>query len=217
MYVKSERWNKYLELKVYGTPSKQFVCSDSLFDNFDFRVFSATGTVDPPTRGLIRDEIAAKTEMVPVWEKEATRQLEVVDVQLVTEVIDQVMERIEAGREALRESFRAMQELLDHIPAAATRDDARHVDTSYTQSLSAQAPDRFPNMKADKRAYLRDLNFPHMKGANMHIQCYCCRKDVSLKSSACQRSHNIPRSSGGDCSADNIYLCCATCNADMEN
>ncbi|KAG2980118.1 hypothetical protein PC121_g21501 [Phytophthora cactorum] len=56
-----------------------------------------------------------------------------------------------------------------------------------------------------------------MKDNDTRILCYCCRKDVSLKSSACHRSHNIPRSFGGDWSINNIYLCCATCNADMED
>jgi hypothetical protein len=217
MYVDGERWNKYLDLKVYGTPSKQFVCSESLFDNFDFRVFDALGKVDAPARALLRDEIKSVATTVPVWEKESARPLLVVDVDRATELVDQLMEKIEASREALRESFRPVQALLERVPAIAQRDDQRAVGTAYEQRLGEQDLDRFPNMKADKRAYIREANCAYMKGAATRIRCYCCRKDISLKSSACQRSHNIPRSTGGDCSVDNVYLCCATCNADMEN
>lgn len=38
-----------------------------------------------------------------------------------------------------------------------------------------------------------------------------------MSSSGCHRSHNIPQSSKGDWSKDNIYLCSTTCNADMSD
>ncbi|KAG3045078.1 hypothetical protein PC121_g21502 [Phytophthora cactorum] len=102
MYVETERWNRYLDMRVYGTPSKQYIERDSLFDNFDFRVFDAIGKIDAPARALIREEIDSASVTLPVWEREAIRPYEVVDVDHVTEVIDRVMEKIEAGREAMK-------------------------------------------------------------------------------------------------------------------
>ncbi|ETL90117.1 hypothetical protein L917_11069 [Phytophthora nicotianae] len=215
MYVESERWNNYLDMRVYGTPSKQYITSESLFDNLDFRVFDAMGKVDASSRALLLDEIKSAATTIPVWEQESARACEVVDVDRVSKLVDDVMEKIEASREALREAFQPIQELLGRIPAIASRDDRRFVDTEFDRSLAVQSPDKHPTMKTDKRAYIREANRAYMKGGDTRIRCYCCHADVSLKSSACHRSHNIPRSAGGDWSADNVYLCCATCNADM--
>jgi 5-methylcytosine-specific restriction endonuclease McrA len=139
--------------------------------------------------------------------------VKVADVDTVIHnIIDSVT--IDDNKSIVAESMRPLLDLAKTIPEIAIRDEHRYLETTYMSKKQRQDPEKYKTLKP-KINYVKALNELNHDTTGIHIKCFCCRDVIDMNNAGCHRSHDIPRSDGGDASRDNIYLCCATCNQAM--
>ncbi len=210
MYLSSGRFNKYLDLQVYGSPAKQYITNDSLVDVLGFSVYNALGDISKDRLCAITDEVDSASEEIPIVEEGATKEVRAVPITKLPEVVHQLSD------ERTKDTLHEFASRVETISSIATRDEHRYIATEYERKRGAQEP-KLSKAK-NKIEYIRSINNLHMnQSGEWVVECYCCRQTMNLKSGGCHRSHDIPQSEGGDWSKDNIYLCCATCNQTMGN
>jgi hypothetical protein len=208
MYL-TAKFNKYTDFRVYGSPARQYIACDSAMDVLGFNLYNTTGIVEKATLKIIEDAIANISESIPVIERGSMSNINAIDVSNISQIVDAIASQSNIHLESIIDKATFIQD-------TAIADEHRHIKNEYTTKKEKQQPTKYSKMKP-KTEYLRALNEVRMEGDRMKIKCYCCQKEIFLDSSACHRSHDIPRSDGGDCSKDNIYLCCSTCNHDMSD
>ncbi len=203
MYVGS-RFNKYLDLQVYGSPSQQYILTDSLSNVLEFQAFDITGDIEHAPQ--IKSDVENVSEQVSIIENGLTKTVSAVPISKTLDLLD-----------TMPCDMPVLTKQVELIPDIAIKDDNRHIQSTYDIQMSMQDTDAYPTMM-DKDKYLRVQNKVQSgPDGEIMITCYTCGKLVPMKSSACHRMHVIPKSKGGDCSINNIVLGCATCNQDTGN
>ncbi len=200
-------YNKYLDMMVYGTPSQQFVDCHSFIENASFQAFKQIGSIDTSVEESIASIARHAAKVVPIVEHGTTKDIEAIDVEEVMTVVAAIEERNEPVKKALTK----LTDKASTIAEIAVSDQSRMIDSEYTVKLSKQNPEKHKTMKS-KFDYIKQVNDDN---SLITIKCGCCRKQINIKDNECHRCHDVPRSQGGDCSVDNIFLCCSGCNLNM--
>jgi hypothetical protein len=213
MYIDT-RFNKFLDMQVYGTPSTQYITHDSLVDVLGFNVYNALGGIDQPTHTKICDGLATSATDVAILNKTIVESVKAVNVADVDAVIHSIIDTMGDKKAIVAETLRPLLDLAKTIPEIAIRDEHRYLDTTYMSKKQRQDPEKYKTLKP-KISYVKAMNELTHDTTGIHIKCFCCRDVIDMTNAGCHRSHDIPRSDGGDASRDNIYLCCATCNQAM--
>ncbi len=224
MMYSNQRYNRYLDFKVFGNPGNQFIEHDSLVDVTTFHAYSSVGTMKNPDLGIIR---SIKDKVIDILETK-----ELVDDGLVVINKEEIGIRLVKVSDELKESLGEcvtylgelspespvlnsldrLKDVITEIPAIAKRDVSRQLESTY--DISKNSLKGTKNMKQASK-YLHPYNRIRSRGLTTIINCYSCGLEIDLNSAETHRSHDISRKDGGDCSEDNVYLCCATCNMAM--
>jgi hypothetical protein len=213
MYL-SNRFNKYIDFQVYGSPQTQYITQESLTDVLGFNAYNALGSIDQYVQGQIINEIANVANEVPVVKNGLIDNVMAVKVDEVKTIISNVVEACADASPRLSVELDSVAQHANAIPEVAIRDEQRCMESLYNLKKNDQDPVKHKNMKA-KIDYMKPLNQLIHNDDGIQIKCYCCQAYVKMNKAGCHRAHDIPRSDGGDCSIANIYLTCATCNQAM--
>jgi 5-methylcytosine-specific restriction endonuclease McrA len=206
--------NRCLDFKAYGTAHTQYITQESMIDIIGLAVFNSNNNINKSTLEVIESEVNARSEDINIYENEITTKVKSINAKDVTEILDKIT-KIVYSKYKLACNMSDITNSVDYLKYTSTRDLNRSVESNYQKSKLSQ--DAIKNKtEKHKTDYIRNVNkLTTKEGNKMFIRCYCCLSELELKSSACHRAHNIPKSNGGDWSKDNIYLTCATCNQDM--
>ena len=217
MYVKN-RFNKYLDMQVYGSPTAQYITQNSITDIIGYNIYLAMAdSYVPEINNQIKEFIEPYINKTLIYENGITKLLSVVSIDNVENMIDNL-----CNANYLKSNSKIIDNLLEvknkvlSVPISAIRDEHRYLKNTYKINLENQNKQK-NNKKLDKQKYIKAENDAHFENGKCVIKCYCCFQKIELDDISCHRSHNIPDSKGGDLSPDNIRLCCATCNSSMND
>ena len=200
MYL-TTKFNKYLDLKVYGSPAKQYITEESLIDVVGYDNYAMTSKINIKE---IQEDVKKVSEDVIIYEAGIAKDVKAIEVQKIPKLIEEI-------------SSENLKQRIGKIPEIATQDENRHIISQYEEKkcLMKEKTSPCPAMSKDK--YLRPENDIKTINNEIQIKCACCSEYVALNDGACHRGHNIPKSDGGDWSKENIYLICANCNLSMSD
>ena len=206
--ILSKGFNPYFDLVGYGNNSKQFIDSSSLKKVIGFSQFDNTNVRDLTIEHKIGDIVESESEDKIIYSGEDSSIIRGIDSEKVSEVLD----KIEIDEKAKEDVLAQVSEICN-----APKDSSKRLKIPKLDSLRcSQLPD-VNSSCLDKKKYIRAINKLRFVDNKIMINCYCCDDEYPLDSPAIHRSHNIPKSRGGDWSKENIYLCCSSCNQDMGN
>jgi len=189
------KFNKYVDPKIYGTPSKQYITAESLRDIMSYDHFDKNSSMD---NSHILDIVEESSEVIPIVRNGLTKEVQAIDIQKLPE----------CAPESLR------NRMVD-VPVIATRDEHRNISNDYELKKEAQQPLIHKTPK-QKTKYVKAQNNIRNANGKIVIDCYCCANEIELESSGCHRAHDISQAEGGDWSNENVFLTCSSCNHDME-
>ncbi len=223
-------FNKYLDMKVYGTPSIQYITPCSLKD-----VISTNIAIHDVPLGLADDLPTLKTSISSINNVVAQiveQQQEQIVVMNTNGKADTIM-AIDSAKVTnmvtdILDSCKQNQFITNkkhHWPDLIEIKLTAIKDISSSDSFIKNYPTHYETCKnlhtdtrssmPDKDKCLRERNMPVIKDLEMHIRCYCCQRQLRINDAAIHRSHNIPDCKDGSRSKENLYLCCSTCNQSM--
>jgi 5-methylcytosine-specific restriction endonuclease McrA len=188
-------FNKYIDPKIYGTPSKQYITAESLRDIMSYDHFDKNSSLD---NSHILDIVEESSEVIPIIKNGLAKEVQAIDIQKLPE----------AAPESLRNR-------MADVPAIATRDENRNIASDYDLKKETQKPLVHKTPK-QKTKYVKAQNNIRNSNGKIVIDCYCCSNEIELESSGCHRAHDISQADGGDWSNENVFLTCSSCNHDME-
>ena len=203
MYL-TTKFNKYLDLKVYGSPAKQYITEESLIDVAGYDNYAMTSKINIKE---IQEDVKKVSEDVTIYEGGKAKEVKAIEVSKVTELLEDIQQVSDD-----------LKERVAKIPEVAVRDENRNIISKYEEKKNVINEDRKNNVKYSamtKDKYLRAENEICTIGNEIQIKCSCCKSVISYEEGACHRGHDIPKSDGGDWSKKNIYLICANCNLSM--
>ena len=202
--------NKYLDFAVYGNPSQQYIERDSMINVLGFNTYHALCEHKPELLENIMIEAIKVSKSIPVYENASSKTIDMIEMSDAMKVIEEISKQADAP---------AVLNLIDNIEKiqqVAVADDCRTIPSRYSSKKSTQDKTKHASSK-DKLKYLKAVNKLREQDGKLFIQCACCHLEIDLQSSGCHRAHDIPKADGGDWSADNVYLTCATCNSTMSD
>ena len=205
MYI-ATKFNKYLDLEVYGSPANQYITANSLINVSGYDNYNMTNVIN---NAMISNKINEASEDVIIYKDGKSSEVKAVDVKKVNDLFEDIKE----VSEDLKEKVAKISEI-------AVRDENRNIISNYEEKKNVIIQDKINGVKhakLDKRKYSRKENESKYIDNDIWIKCSCCKNSIKLDEDGCHRGHNIPASDGGDWSKDNIYLICATCNLNMSD
>jgi len=205
MYL-TTKFNKYLDLKVYGSPAKQYITEESLIDVVGYDNYAMTSKINIKE---IQEDVKKVSEDVIIYETGKAKEVKAIDVKNAKKLLEDIKEVSED-----------LKEKVDKIPEVAVRDENRNIISKYEEKKNVIIQDKINGVKhakLDKIKYRREENELKSIGNDIIVKCSCCKISININEDGCHRGHNIPASDGGDWSKDNIYLICATCNLNMSD
>ena len=211
----SDRYNKYLDFELYGSPACQIISSKSFACNISYRVFSSTNSIE--YESIVNDTVDKYSEPTTIVKNNKAIEEFAVPITKAKDMISEI-ESLLSNNDVSNVNFDPLYERIEVIPEIATRDNDRFIETTYAKALAIQDSVKNHTFR-NKRSYLRPENKRsiHSNGVDEVISCYCCGYRDMLDSPKFERGHNIPKSSGGDVSDSNIYIICSLCNRGMSN
>ena len=224
MYSKV-RSNQYLDMQVYGTPSNQYIKSDNMIKLINYKTYDAINSYHPVVDNNIKELVNDFSKDTIIYEDTKSETFKTINVSDINKLVEKIIETNKPifGEETVlvNNTLQKVVHESKEIPFIASRDQNRYLDSTYTKKLNNQNHVKNKS-KQPKYNYVKPVNKLKMLKDNefsneFSIECYCCSNKINLNDSGCHRSHNIPQSSSGDWSKDNIYLCCATCNSSMSD
>ena len=220
MYSKV-RSNQYLDMQVYGTPSNQYIKSDNMIKLINYKTYDAINSYHPVVDNNIKELVNDFSKDTIIYEDTKSETFKTINVSDINKLVEKIIETNKPifGEETVlvNNTLQKVVHESKEIPFIASRDQNRYLDSTYTKKLNNQNHVKNKS-KQPKYNYVKPVNkLKTLKDNEFSIECYCCSNKINLNDSGCHRSHNIPQSSSGDWSKDNIYLCCATCNSSMSD
>jgi len=211
----ADRYNKYLDFELYGSPACQIISSKSFACNISYRVFSSTNSIE--YESIVKDTVDKYSEPTTIVKNNKAIEEFAVPITKAKDMISEI-ESLLSNNDVSNVNFDPIYERIEVIPEIATRDNDRFIETTYAKALAIQDSVKNHTFR-NKRSYLRPENKRgiHSNGVDEVVSCYCCGYRDILDSPKFERGHNIPKSAGGDVSDSNIYIICSLCNRGMSN
>jgi hypothetical protein len=209
------RYNQYLDARVYGTPSQQYIAIDSLKDTLDFRTFMVTREVNS---NMINDAINSNIDLIEkieVKENNTTKKIDVIRTENVPEIIKVIADNHD-NKVKINYVMEPLGSKLMEFKHETCHGDKRVLPTMYEDQINSNDKNTKKSL-SDKvqlaeRSKLCDLS---KKNDKYHVNCFCCNTAIPLLDAMCQRGHNLPKSKGGSFADFNVELICANCNISM--
>lgn len=202
-----------IDLIAYGTNSKQLLCSKSAQEVIEYSLFDESNEYDSANKQIISKAIEDVQTEETIYEGDTMRSIDAIDFEKFDLVMKELEQTIHSKRSLI--AFNKVKEQVNQIKLAIKDHKIRMKRTTLDECIAYQDTTKYSTMKP-KIFYLRAQNNLRQADDNEPvINCYCCDQEITLNGGETHRCHNIPKSKGGDCSKDNIYLCCASCNQAM--
>lgn len=209
------RYNQYLDARVYGTPSQQYITVDSLKDTLQFRSFMATRDVNS---NMINDAIDSKIDLIEnieVKENNTTKKVNVIRTENVPEIIKDIADN-HNDKEKINYVMDPLGSKLMEFKHETNHGDKRTLPTMYEDQINTNDKNTKKSLtdkvQLAERSKLCNLS---KKNDKYHVNCFCCNTAIPLLDAMCQRGHNLPKSKGGSFADFNVELICANCNISM--
>jgi hypothetical protein len=213
LMTSTTRFNEYLDPRIYGTPSQQYIAMDSLQNTLQFRIFMATREIKSIA---VSDSIKSDlVENIEVKEDNITKKVDAIRTQNIPEIIKDIVSKYD-DNEKIEYVMNPLSGKITDFNQETCNGNKRVFPTIFEEQL--QKNNNSTKKSLHDKVYLAEqskLCNLSKKDNKIHVNCFCCDIAIPLLDAMCQRGHNLPKSKGGSNDQHNIELICSNCNISM--
>jgi 5-methylcytosine-specific restriction endonuclease McrA len=217
----------YLEMDYYGNAGSQYQTAQSTKMNIFTKLAiheSISQKDDNKVSKIINKIVDKKAALLPIVAPSGN----LIDEYLVDanehvisilQVLDELKKAEIVESEISHNWVDEVKEQVSIVSSVQKRDHVNMMIPDYIDMLTDINKNKLQELPKQKNGYVKPKNHARVNRVDgeMYIRCYVCSSECKMSSSGVHRSHNLPKSRNGSWSKNNIYLCCATCNQDMNN
>jgi 5-methylcytosine-specific restriction endonuclease McrA len=209
------RYNQYLDPRIYGTSSQQYIDIDSLISNLQFRTFVATREIKS---NVVSDVIKSKHDLIEnieILENNSTKKIDAIRTENIPEIIKDIIDN-HSKKDKITHVMNPLSSKLTDFKYETCIGNKRVLSTLFEEQLQTNSKCLKKSMP-EKVLLAEKSKFCNLtkKDEKFHVNCFCCNTLIPLLNAMCQRGHNLPKSKGGANIDFNLELICSNCNISM--